>query len=63
LTTWKTPPATGVSEACQNSGAEASPDRQRIGSPAQGLISLISLFAHFYLANLLTPGKMIKAIA
>jgi hypothetical protein len=59
LTTWKTPPATGVSEACQNSGAEASP----IGSPAEGLISLISLFAHFYLANLLTPGKMIKSIA
>ena len=36
LTTWNTPPDTAVSEACQNSGAEASSesakDRQRIGN-------------------------------
>jgi hypothetical protein len=65
LTTWKTPPVTGEGEARQNSGAEASPIGKGSASRhiRRRLITLIALFAHFYLENLPTPGKMIKLIA
>jgi hypothetical protein len=53
------PPDTAASEACQNSGAEASPIRQRIGKPhMKGGFARES-----HLANLSTPVKMIKSIA
>jgi hypothetical protein len=53
---------TGVSEVCQNSGAEASPIGK--GSVSRHMKrGLLALLAHIYLANLATPGKMLKIIA
>jgi hypothetical protein len=64
LTTWKTPPDTGVSEVCQNSGAKASSIGKGSASRhMKRLLALIALLAHIYLAKLPTPDKMLKIIA
>jgi hypothetical protein len=59
LTTWKTPPDPAVGEARQNSGAEASPDRQRIGKPAheKGLCALCGPSAHILFGNAPQAGQ------